>query len=77
MALVRDIRRRGKNKVAAQNCRKRKLETIVQLERELERLGSERERFSGPEARADRTLEVTARIVLTDLYLSIFQHPAG
>ena len=39
LALVRDIRRRGKNKVAAQNCRKRKLETIVQLERELERLG--------------------------------------
>ncbi|XP_036386344.1 transcription factor NF-E2 45 kDa subunit-like [Megalops cyprinoides] len=38
LALVRDIRRRGKNKVAAQNCRKRKLESIVLLEDELGRL---------------------------------------
>jgi len=32
MSLMRDIRRRGKNKVAAQNCRKRKLDVIVTLE---------------------------------------------
>ena len=32
--LVRDIRRRGKNKMAAQNCRKRKMEVIQTVEDE-------------------------------------------
>ncbi|XP_044142399.1 transcription factor NF-E2 45 kDa subunit isoform X1 [Bufo gargarizans] len=43
LALVRDIRRRGKNKVAAQNCRKRKMENISILEKEIGQLRSERE----------------------------------
>jgi hypothetical protein len=30
--LCKDIRRRGKNKVAAQNCRRRKMETIEELQ---------------------------------------------
>jgi len=34
--LCRDIRRRGKNKVAAQNCRKRKIDQIEELQ---DRLG--------------------------------------
>ena len=34
--ICRDIRRRGKNKVAAQNCRKRKLEQIDELQRKVE-----------------------------------------
>ena len=33
--LVRDIRRRGKNKMAAQNCRKRKMEVIQTIEEEV------------------------------------------
>lgn len=31
LSLVRDIRRRGKNKIAAQNCRKRKMNVLVSL----------------------------------------------
>jgi len=42
--LLRDMRRRGKNKVAAQNCRKRKLETIDSLQKELEDKKAERKR---------------------------------
>jgi nuclear factor erythroid 2 len=38
LSLIRDIRRRGKNKVAAQNCRKRKLDQILQLAEEVQRI---------------------------------------
>ena len=39
--VCRDIRRRGKNKVAAQNCRQRKIEQIEELQVKL-RIASER-----------------------------------
>ncbi|MBN3287115.1 NF2L1 protein, partial [Polyodon spathula] len=45
LALVRDIRRRGKNKMAAQNCRKRKLDTILNLERGVEALRRDKARL--------------------------------
>ncbi|XP_056286003.1 endoplasmic reticulum membrane sensor NFE2L1b isoform X1 [Pseudoliparis swirei] len=45
LALVRDIRRRGKNKMAAQNCRKRKLDTIINLEQGVQDLRRDKTRL--------------------------------
>ncbi|XP_077966904.1 uncharacterized protein LOC120342974 [Styela clava] len=42
-SLIRDIRRRGKNKVAAQNCRKRKIETISSMEIDIDSLSMKRQ----------------------------------
>lgn len=38
LTLCRDIRRRGKNKVAARNCRKRKIDQIKQLEDDVQKI---------------------------------------
>lgn len=42
LTLVKDIRRRGKNKVAAQNCRKRKINQILGLQHEVDQLQSQK-----------------------------------
>ncbi|NWH71758.1 NFE2 factor, partial [Piaya cayana] len=61
LALARDIRRRGKNKVAAQKCRRRKLEAIARLQAELARLGKERERLLRVRGQAERALGALRR----------------
>lgn len=45
LALIRDIRRRGKNKVAAQNCRRRKLDILQDLEQSIDGLRYHRARL--------------------------------
>ncbi|KAF6029356.1 NFE2L2 [Bugula neritina] len=42
LTLVKDIRRRGKNKVAAQNCRKKKMNELTGLEAEINDLKRKR-----------------------------------
>ncbi|XP_068454370.1 transcription factor NF-E2 45 kDa subunit [Clinocottus analis] len=73
LALVRDIRRRGKNKVAAQNCRKRKLESIIHLERELNQLQAQREHLAQERVEFKRSLAFI-KCHLTDLYSEVFSH---
>lgn len=71
LALVRDIRRRGKNKVAAQNCRKRKMENIVGLEGELDALQEERQQLLADKRRNATALRQMKR-QLSSLYMEVF-----
>ncbi|XP_071387965.1 nuclear factor erythroid 2-related factor 2a isoform X1 [Centroberyx affinis] len=71
LALVRDIRRRGKNKVAAQNCRKRKMENIVGLEYDLDSLKEEKERLLREKSRNSSNLREMKQ-QLSSLYLEVF-----
>ncbi|XP_065141385.1 transcription factor NF-E2 45 kDa subunit isoform X1 [Paramisgurnus dabryanus] len=71
LALVRDIRRRGKNKVAAQNCRKRKLENIVYLENELGQLKAQREHLTRERLEFQQNLTII-KCRLSDLYNQVF-----
>ncbi|XP_068804541.1 nuclear factor erythroid 2-related factor 2 isoform X2 [Struthio camelus] len=71
LALIRDIRRRGKNKVAAQNCRKRKLDIIVELEQDLSNLKDEKEKLLKEKGENDKSL-CQMKKQLTTLYLEVF-----
>ncbi|GAB0095618.1 segmentation protein cap'n'collar [Sergentomyia squamirostris] len=73
LSLIRDIRRRGKNKVAAQNCRKRKLDQILSLADEVKEV---RERKTRLIREQDSALMEQKRVMdkFTALYRHVFQY---
>ncbi|KAK3511708.1 hypothetical protein QTP70_015704 [Hemibagrus guttatus] len=60
VTLLRDVRRRGKNKLAAQNCRKRKLHAILDLQAEVERLVARRDALLRERTCTTKALSATA-----------------
>uniref|UniRef100_A0A803JFF3 Nuclear factor, erythroid 2-like 2 n=1 Tax=Xenopus tropicalis TaxID=8364 RepID=A0A803JFF3_XENTR len=71
LALIRDIRRRGKNKVAAQNCRKRKMDNIVELETDLDKLKYEKEKLLAERGEYNNSLSQLKK-KLGALYMEVF-----
>ncbi|CAM9391137.1 unnamed protein product [Lampetra planeri] len=76
MSLVRDIRRRGKNKAAAHNCRQRKLQGLAGLEGELGRLGAQREQLLRERWELEGALRAT-RVQLQELLHGGHVAPGG
>nr|XP_034985480.1 nuclear factor erythroid 2-related factor 3 [Zootoca vivipara]XP_034985481.1 nuclear factor erythroid 2-related factor 3 [Zootoca vivipara]XP_034985482.1 nuclear factor erythroid 2-related factor 3 [Zootoca vivipara]XP_034985483.1 nuclear factor erythroid 2-related factor 3 [Zootoca vivipara]XP_034985484.1 nuclear factor erythroid 2-related factor 3 [Zootoca vivipara] len=70
LSLIRDIRRRGKNKVAAQNCRKRKLDAIMNLEDQVCHLQAQKEKLKKEKAQCNRSIS-NIKQKLNDLYWDI------
>lgn len=60
VTLLRDVRRRGKNKLAAQNCRKRKLDAILGLQGEVEGLAVQRDALLRQRAHTAKALSAAA-----------------
>ncbi|XP_054463161.1 endoplasmic reticulum membrane sensor NFE2L1a [Anoplopoma fimbria] len=71
LILVRDIRRRGKNKIAAQNCRKRKLDVLLELGDNVSGLRRYRSRLLREKQEALRNLQEMKRR-LGSLYQDVF-----
>ncbi|XP_043821277.1 nuclear factor erythroid 2-related factor 3 [Dromiciops gliroides] len=71
VSLLRDIRRRGKNKVAAQNCRKRKLDVILSLEEDVCSLRAKKESLKRERAQCSKSLHLMKQ-KLRDLYRDVF-----
>nr|XP_020463830.1 nuclear factor erythroid 2-related factor 1-like isoform X2 [Monopterus albus] len=71
LTLVRDIRRRGKNKIAAQNCRKRKIDVLVGLEEDVSKLRRQHSRLLREKQEKLRNLQEMKRR-LASLYQEVF-----
>ncbi|XP_008061038.1 nuclear factor erythroid 2-related factor 3 [Carlito syrichta] len=71
VSLIRDIRRRGKNKVAAQNCRKRKLDIILNLEDDVSNLQAKKETLKKERAQCNKAINIMKQ-KLHDLYHDVF-----
>ncbi|KAM3597450.1 uncharacterized protein V6R79_004723 [Siganus canaliculatus] len=71
LALIRDIRRRGKNKIAAQNCRKRKMDVLLGLRNDVSGLKRYRSRLLREKQEALRNLQEMKR-QLSTMYQEVF-----
>ncbi|XP_028674087.2 endoplasmic reticulum membrane sensor NFE2L1-like [Erpetoichthys calabaricus] len=71
VTLIRDIRRRGKNKVAAQNCRKRKIDIITNLESDVEKLRMQKDKLMKERCQQSRSIS-TMKEKLNALYKDVF-----
>ncbi|XP_004626535.1 nuclear factor erythroid 2-related factor 3 [Octodon degus] len=71
ISLMRDIRRRGKNKVAAQNCRRRKLDMILNLEDDVCNLQARKEMLKRQRTQYNKVINIMKQ-KLHALYCDIF-----
>lgn len=71
LTLIRDIRRRGKNKIAAQNCRKRKMDVLLGLNDNVSSLRRRRSRLLREKQETLRNLQEMKR-QLRKLYQDVF-----
>ena len=69
LSLIRDIRRRGKNKVAAQNCRKRKLDQIMSLADEVKVVKKQKD-----ELLADKNMYLNKKKKIQERFTQLYHH---